>query len=70
MFVQNLLFVSTLICLNLSTIHSLKISCHRNTVEPDYNDIGLYVTSPMAPDILLYQLIHYCQPLHYVTRLE
>jgi hypothetical protein len=46
--------------LNLSAIHSLQILFHRNTVEPGYNDIGLYDTSPMAPDMLLYQVIPYC----------
>jgi hypothetical protein len=30
------------------------------TVEPGYNDIGLYDTSPIASDILLYQLIPHC----------
>jgi hypothetical protein len=31
-----------------------------NTVEPGYNDIGLYVTSPIASDIQRYQLIPHC----------
>jgi hypothetical protein len=31
-----------------------------NTVEPGYNDIGLYDTSPIASDILWYQLIPRC----------
>jgi len=56
--------------LNSSAIHSLQISFHRNTVVLGYNDIGLYDTSSVASDILLYQLISYCQPLHRVTRLE
>jgi hypothetical protein len=30
------------------------------TVEPGYNDIGLYDTSPIASDILWYQLIPHC----------
>jgi hypothetical protein len=30
------------------------------TVEPGYDDIGLYDTSPVAPDILWYQLIPHC----------
>jgi hypothetical protein len=30
------------------------------TVEPSYNDIGLYDTSPIASDILWYQLIRHC----------
>ena len=30
------------------------------TVEPGYNDIGLYVTSFIALDILWYKLIPYC----------
>jgi hypothetical protein len=29
-------------------------------VEPGYNDIGLYNTSPIASDILRYQLIRHC----------
>jgi hypothetical protein len=29
-------------------------------VEPGYNDIGLYDTSPIASDILWYQLIPHC----------
>jgi hypothetical protein len=35
-------------------------SWYGNTVEPDYNDIGLYVTSSIASDILWYQLIPRC----------
>jgi hypothetical protein len=31
-----------------------------NTVEPGYNDIGLYDTSPITSDILWYQLIRHC----------
>ena len=31
-----------------------------NIVEPGYNDIGLYDTSPRAPDIPWYQLIPHC----------
>jgi hypothetical protein len=34
---------------------------YENTVEPGYNDIALYDTSPIASDILWYQLIHHCQ---------
>jgi hypothetical protein len=30
------------------------------TVEPAYNDIGLYDTSSIASDILWYQLIPHC----------
>ena len=30
------------------------------TVEPGYNDIGLYDTSSIPPDILWYQLIPHC----------
>jgi hypothetical protein len=30
------------------------------TVEPAYNDIGLYDTSFIVSDILWYQLIPYC----------
>ena len=33
---------------------------NKNTVEPAYNDIGLYNTSPITLDILWYQLIRYC----------
>jgi hypothetical protein len=32
----------------------------RNTVEPGYNDIGLYDTSLIESDILWYQLIPRC----------
>jgi hypothetical protein len=32
----------------------------RNTVEPGYNDIGLYDTSHIASDVLWYQLIPHC----------
>ena len=32
----------------------------QNTVEPGYNDIGLYDTSPITSDILWYQLIPHC----------
>jgi hypothetical protein len=28
-----------------------------STVEPGYNDIGLYDTSPIASDVLWYQLL-------------
>jgi len=31
-----------------------------STVEPCYNDVGLCETSPMASDILWYQLIPHC----------
>jgi len=31
-----------------------------NTVEPGYNDIGLYDTSSITSDILWHQLIPYC----------
>jgi hypothetical protein len=30
------------------------------TVEPGYNDIGLYDTSSITSDILWYQLIRHC----------
>jgi hypothetical protein len=33
------------------------------TVEPGYNDIGLYNTSFMASDILWYQLIPHCSTI-------
>jgi hypothetical protein len=33
---------------------------YRNTVEPGYNDIDLYDTSPITSDIVWYQLIPYC----------
>jgi hypothetical protein len=32
----------------------------KDTVEPGYNDIGLYGTSPIASDILRYQLVPHC----------
>jgi hypothetical protein len=35
-------------------------AAHQITVEPGYNDIGLYDTSPIQSDILWYQLIYYC----------
>jgi len=31
-----------------------------NTVERGYNDIGLYDTSSIAPDILRYQSFRHC----------
>jgi hypothetical protein len=31
-----------------------------NTLEPGYNDIGLYDTSSIASDMMWYQLIPYC----------
>ena len=40
------------------------------TIEPGYKDIGLYVTSFIALDILWYQLIPYCWPQCSITRLE
>ena len=40
---------------NMSTIY---IALY--TVEPAYNDIGLYDTSSIASDILWYQLIPHC----------
>jgi hypothetical protein len=33
---------------------------HLGEVEPGYNDIGLYDTSPITSDILWYQLIPHC----------
>jgi hypothetical protein len=33
---------------------------HLITVEPGYNDIGLYDTSSITSDILWYQLIPHC----------
>jgi hypothetical protein len=30
------------------------------TVEPGYNDTGLYDTSPIETDILWYQLLRHC----------
>jgi hypothetical protein len=41
-------------------MHWYKILNFKNTVEPGYNDIGLYDTSPIASDFLPYQLIPYC----------
>jgi hypothetical protein len=40
--------------------NDVKTSDHINTVEPDYNDIGLCDTSPIASDILWYQLVRGC----------
>jgi hypothetical protein len=34
--------------------------CTQITVEPGYNDIGLYDTSSITSDILWYQLIRHC----------
>jgi hypothetical protein len=34
--------------------------CSECTVEPVYNDIGLYDTSPITSDILWCQLIRHC----------
>jgi hypothetical protein len=36
-----------------------QICCCLNTVEPSYDDIGLYDTSLMKSHILWYQLIHH-----------
>jgi len=36
------------------------IRSKKNTVEPGYNDVGLYDTSNIASDILLYQFNPYC----------
>ena len=33
---------------------------HTHIVEPSYNDIGFYDTSPITSDILRYQLIPHC----------
>jgi hypothetical protein len=33
---------------------------YSNTIEPGYNNIGLYDTSPIVSDILWYQLIRHC----------
>ena len=41
-------------------IYKLCISQNTTTVEPGYNDIALYETSPITSDILLYQLIRHC----------
>jgi len=35
-------------------------SLYHNTPKPVYNDNGLYDTSPIASDILRYQLISHC----------
>jgi hypothetical protein len=32
----------------------------KTTVEPGYNDIGVYDSSPVVSDILWYQLIPHC----------
>jgi hypothetical protein len=41
-----------------------------NTVEHGYNDISLIDTSYAAADVLLYQFISHCLPLHCTPRLE
>jgi hypothetical protein len=41
-------------------IYKLCIRHNTTTVEPGYNDIGLYETSPITSDILWYQLIRHC----------
>jgi hypothetical protein len=38
----------------------LGLSFAKNTVQPGYNDIGLYDTSSIASDILWYQLVPHC----------
>jgi hypothetical protein len=43
-----------------SPIEKLKKKNKLTTVEPGYNDIGLYDTSPITSDILWYQLIPHC----------
>ena len=44
-------------------VHLVQISLweklKRNTVEPVYNDIGLYDTSPIASNTLWHQIIHH-----------
>jgi hypothetical protein len=40
--------------------YALRFSARRHTVEPGYNDIGLYDISPVESDILWYQLIRHC----------
>ena len=42
----------------------------RYTVEPSYNDIGLYDTSHITSDILWYQSVRHCYPEHYTAGLE
>jgi len=41
-----------------------------NTLEPGYNDIGLYDTSLIASDVLWHKSIPNCQPQYCITRLE
>jgi hypothetical protein len=44
---------------NVRSVRQNKQTCNsetENTVEPSYNDIGLYDTSPITLDILWYQL--------------
>jgi hypothetical protein len=43
----------------MMTIYTVIYPGFWNTLEPGYNDIGLYDTSPIASDILCCQLIPY-----------
>jgi hypothetical protein len=38
----------------------ISVHIYNTTVEPVYNDIGLYDTSSITSDILWYQLIPHC----------
>jgi hypothetical protein len=44
----------------MSVCPHVKTDNDANAVEPGYNDIGFYVTSSIASDILWYQLIRHC----------
>jgi len=37
-----------------------KRECNAQTIEPGYNNISLYDTSPTESHILWYQFIHHC----------
>ena len=56
---RRLLTAATWVC-SQSTVYVTRgngTDSSPSTVEPGYNDIGLYDTSPIALDILWYQLI-------------
>jgi hypothetical protein len=54
---QQLILSGLCLCYSLDNITFLD---NASTVEPGYNDIGLCDISPIASDILWYQLIPYC----------
>jgi hypothetical protein len=61
LFWEMLLVASVLAsCLYREATINLSLPWETSTVKPGYNDIGLYGTSPVASDILWYELICHC----------